>query len=100
MVHGSWIRKNTANGAQIDLLLDRDDNVINLCEIKFYNTEFAIDKKYANEMANKLNVFKSGTKTKKSVFITFISTYGLISNQYSKQVVQSELTMESLFVEV
>lgn len=99
-VHGSWIEKNTQNGTQIDLLIDRDDNVINLCEMKFYNTEYAIDKKYAKEIAKKVNAFSSSTKTKKSVFVTFITSYGLITNQYSSQYVQSELTMDHLFVEI
>ena len=97
--HGSWIEKNVQNGAQIDLLIDRDDNVINMCEMKFYNTEYAIDKKYAKEIANKVNTFTSSTKTKKSVFVTFITTYGLITNQYSNQYVQNELTIDHLFVE-
>ncbi len=99
-IQGSWIEKSVQNGAQIDLLIDRDDNVINLCEMKFYNTEYAIDKKYAKEIANKVNIFTSSTKTKKSVFVTFITTYGLISNNYSKQYVQNELTMDCLFADV
>ncbi len=99
-VHGSWIEKHTQNSAQIDLLIDRDDNVINLCEMKFYNTEYAIDKKYANEIVKKINAFSSSTKTKKSVFVTFITSYGLIPNQYSKQYVQNELTMDHLFVDI
>jgi len=98
--YGSWIEKNSPNSAQIDLLIDRDDNVINLCEMKFYNTEYSIDKKYANEIAKKVNSFSTSTKTKKSVFITFITTYGLITNQYSTQHVQNELTMDDLFVDV
>ncbi|MFH1321843.1 MAG: ATP-binding protein [Bacteroidota bacterium] len=99
-VHGSWIEKNAQNGAQIDLLIDRDDNVINLCEMKLNNTEYAIDKKYAKEIAKKVNTFTSSTKTKKNVFVTFITSYGLITNQYSSQYVQSELTMDHLFVEI
>ncbi|MEN8119573.1 MAG: hypothetical protein ABFS35_04475 [Bacteroidota bacterium] len=99
-VHGSWIQRNTQNNAQIDLLIDRDDNVINLCEIKFYNTEYTIDKKYAVEIAKKLNAFTSSTKTKKSVFVTLITTYSLVPNQYSRQYVQNELTMDQLFVDV
>ena len=99
-VHGSWIEKNTRNSAQIDLLIDRDDNVINLCEVKFYSSEYAIDKKYAGEIARKINAFSLSTKTKKSVFVTFITTYGLTSNQYSKQHVQNELKMDHLFVEL
>ena len=86
--------------AQIDLLIDRDDNVINICEMKFYNTEFAIDKNYAAEIAKKVNAFCSGTKTKKSVFVTFITTYGLVQNQYARQYVQNELTMDQLFVKL
>lgn len=92
--------KNSLNNAQIDLLIDRDDNVINLCEIKFYNTEYTIDKKYAREIAKKVHAFISNTKTKKNVFVTFITSYGLIPNQYSRQYVQNELTMDSLFIDI
>ena len=99
-VHGSWLEKNVQNGTQIDLLIDRDDNVINICEMKFYNTKFAIDKKYAEEIIKKVNTFSSVSKTKKNLFVTFITTYGLVSNQYSSQHVQSELTMNHLFVDV
>ncbi|MDP2387064.1 MAG: ATP-binding protein [Bacteroidota bacterium] len=98
--HGSWTSKSTRNGAQIDLLIDRDDNVINLCEMKFYNAEYVLDKKYCNEITNKINSFISGTKTKKSIFTTFITTYGLSPNQYKRQYVQNELTMEHLFLEL
>ncbi|OFX23814.1 MAG: hypothetical protein A2033_14175 [Bacteroidetes bacterium GWA2_31_9] len=97
-IHGSWIEKNTQNSSQIDLLIDRDDNVINVCEMKFYNTEYALDKNHANEIAKKVNAFVASTKTKKSVFVTFITSYGLIINQYSKQYVQSELTINNLFI--
>ncbi|MCF8298471.1 MAG: ATP-binding protein, partial [Saprospiraceae bacterium] len=99
-VHGSWIYKSSSDGAQIDLLIDRDDNVINLCEMKFYNTEFTIDKKYANEIANKKSVFTRSTKTTKSIFVTFISSYGLNANEYSRQHVQNDLTMEALFIDL
>jgi uncharacterized protein len=98
--HGSWIEKNTSNSAQIDLLIDRDDNVINLCEMKFYSGLFTIDKKYAEEIAKKVDSFCRSTKTKKSVFTTFITTYGIAPNQYSRQYVQSELTMNDLFIEL
>lgn len=51
-------------GAQIDLLIDRKDNIINLCEIKFSNSEFVIDKTYETNLMNKINVFRENTKTK------------------------------------
>jgi hypothetical protein len=59
-------RKKTQNSAQIDLLIDADDNVINICEMKFYNTEFAIDKKYAAEIAKKSILFAQVLKLKKA----------------------------------
>lgn len=99
-IHGSWIEKNTQNSAQIDLLIDRDDNVINIFEMKFYNTEFSLDNKYANEITKKVNAFSASTKTKKSIFVTFITTYGLKTNQYSQQYIQSELTMNNLFIDL
>jgi len=96
--YGSWISKDSKQGAQIDLLIDRNDNVINICEMKFYNSAFTIDKKYAGEISNKINTFASQTKTKKNVYVTFVTTYGLVMNQYSNQLVQKELTMDHLFV--
>ncbi|OFX28571.1 MAG: hypothetical protein A2X08_07245 [Bacteroidetes bacterium GWA2_32_17] len=99
-LQGSWIEKNKKNNAQIDLLIDRDDNIINICEMKFYNTGFILDKKYANEIAKKVDAFSLSTKTKKNVFVTFITSYGLISNKYSKQHVQSELTINHLFIDL
>jgi len=99
-LQGSWIEKNKKNNAQIDLLIDRDDNIINICEMKFYNTGFILDKKYANEIAKKVDAFCLSTKTKKNIFVTFITSYGLISNKYSKQHVQSELTINHLFIDL
>lgn len=84
-------------GAQIDLLFDRKDFVINLCEIKFAKTEYLITKQYAQQLENKKSVFKEQTKTKKSLFITFITTFGLTANQYSNRLVQNSITMDQLF---
>jgi AAA+ ATPase superfamily predicted ATPase len=98
-ISGSWIEKNKGNGAQIDLLIDRDDHVINLCEIKFYNAPFTLDKNYAEELLHKQNVFAQSTQTRKSIFLSFISTYGIIENEYSKQIVQNSITLKDLFLD-
>lgn len=82
--------------AQIDLLIDRKDQVINLCEMKFSINKYAIDKKYAENLRNKLGTFRQATKTRKALFLTFVSTYGLKQNQYAGMV-QNDLTMEVLF---
>ncbi len=85
-------------GAQIDLLLDRQDLCINLCEMKFSTSEFVIDKKYAAELDNKRNTFREQTKTKKTLFLTFITSYGVKHNEYYTGRVHAEVTMKSLFV--
>lgn len=85
-------------GAQIDLIIDRQDMCINICEVKFSTGEFVIDKKYFSELENKLTVFGSQSKTKKTLFLTMISTYGVKNNEYKSRIVQNEVTMHSLFV--
>ncbi len=96
-VEGSWIGKGDESGAQVDLLIDRDDNVINLCEMKFSTAPFRIDKHYAAELTSKVDAFTTATRTRKSVFITFITTHGLTANAYSRQLVQNEVGMDALF---
>lgn len=85
------------DGAQIDLLLDRQDRCINICEIKFATSEFVINKKYAGELDNKLNVFRAVTQTRKTLFLTMITTYGTSPNEYFTGRVQSEVRMDDLF---
>lgn len=86
-----------AQGAQIDLLLDRQDHCINICEMKFSGGEFVIDKKYAINLDNKANVFRTETGTKKSLFLTMITTYGVRKNEYYLGRIQAEVLMEDLF---
>ncbi len=84
-------------GAQIDLLIDRRDDVINICEAKFTDSEFVIDKRYAAELRRKLAIFRQVTQTRKSVLLTMITTFGVKSNRYSADLVSNELTLEALF---
>lgn len=87
-----------SKSAQIDLLIDRRDHVINLCEMKFSIAPFKINKKYAQNLRNKIGTFKTDSNTKKSIFLTMITTYGLADSPY-KGMVQNELTMDVLFNE-
>ncbi|MCC6724793.1 MAG: AAA family ATPase [Saprospiraceae bacterium] len=86
-------------GIQVDLLIDRKDQVINLFELKFHHTEFIITKTYAQELRTKLAVFKANTRTKKQLFLTFLSSFGLLANEHSTGLVDRSLTMEVLFAE-
>jgi len=85
------------NGAQVDLLIDRDDHCINICEIKFYAGEFSINKAYAAELQQKIDVFREKTRTKKTLFLTLISTYGVKDNSHAAALVKKNLTMDVLF---
>lgn len=81
----SWHTLATDNhsGVQIDLLIDRGDNVINLCEMKFASDEYVVDKAYEETLRRKCSVFKQMTGTKKTTRLTLVSTYGLRINPYS-----------------
>lgn len=95
--YATWRSRESLNGAQIDLLIDRNDSVINLCEIKYSIHPFTIDKKYAENLRNKIGTFKEENKTQKSIFLTFVTTYGLKQNEYSGMV-QNEVRMKDLFL--
>lgn len=83
-------------GAQIDLVIDRRDQVINLCEAKFSNNEYAITADYEKVLRNKVNAFRSETKTRSALHLTMITTYGVAKNAHSS-IVTSEVTMDDLF---
>ena len=78
----SWRSSNSENGSQVDLVIDRRDQVVNLCEMKYSINPFVIDKKYGEELRNKIGTFKYETKTRKSIFLTLITTFGVQQNSY------------------
>ena len=79
-----WIRKeNGEKGMQIDLIIDRKDNVVNMCEIKFYSSEFSVDKNYHMILMDRCNAMIEMLPKKKTVHSTLITTYGLKPNAYS-----------------
>lgn len=84
------------DGTQIDLLIKRRDRVTNICEIKFSTGKFVIDKKYDMALRNRITVFQSETRTKDTLQLTFITTYGVKKNMYAG-IVQNEVTMDDLF---
>jgi len=92
----SWRSNDKESTAQIDLLIERNDKVINLCEMKYASEEFIIDKSYDEILRNKRGVFRAQTKTKKAIHITLITTYGVRHNEYWGNI-QSEVTMIDLF---
>jgi hypothetical protein len=69
--------KHSQKGAQIDLFIDRNDNVISVCEIKYYTGKLSIDKEKADELMNKIRIFREKTKIRKSIFLVMITTEGV-----------------------
>lgn len=94
----SWKTKGETSslGAQIDMVIDRNDNIINLCEIKFTKGEYTITKDYAMSLNHKVETFIATTKTKKSLLLTMLTTNGVTHNEYWNQI-QCEITSEELF---
>lgn len=84
-------------GAQIDLLFDRDDDAIAICEIKHTDLPFAIDKECATKLNTKLEVFKKESKTQKQLFLDIISVNGLKKTMYSEEMVDGVVTLDDLF---
>lgn len=93
----SWRSNSKNNKSQIDLLIDRKDQVINLCEIKFCENTFRLTKSYATTLRNRAAQFRHESKTRKALYHTMITTYGIYNNAYAQEMINSSLTLDCLF---
>ena len=95
----SWLFKgnDTLPGCQIDMIIDRADQTINLCEAKFTKENFAITKTYAAQLRMKKSIFRQATQTKKATFNTLLTTYPAIKNQHYLGEIDNEITIDKLF---
>ncbi|MEZ4225356.1 MAG: ATP-binding protein [Polyangiaceae bacterium] len=89
----AWLHEE----AQIDMLIDRADNVVSVVEIKFSDAPFTITRKYADELRRKLAVFRQRTKLKKAVHLVLLTCHGVTDNEYKRELVDAEVTMDALF---
>jgi predicted AAA+ superfamily ATPase len=89
--------KTGQEGLQIDLLIDRSDRCINLCEMKFYNGQFEFTAMEAAAWKRKIEVFRTYTGTSKNLFLTMVTTYGIKENAHSLSVVSNSIEMNALF---
>lgn len=94
----SWRKKgdDTNAGTQIDLVIDRSDRVINLCEMKFSKEPYTITKDYEEKLRNRMAVFRAETKVRKSLVTTMVTTYGVLRGIHSG-IIQNEVRMDDLF---
>jgi len=95
----AWALKgnDSQSGAQIDLVIDRDDNCVNLLEIKFYDAPFLVTKQYTEQLRQKAEVFRKSTGTRKNIFITLLSLYGGVKNEYFLNSFTNEVLVDELF---
>ncbi|MBQ9538795.1 MAG: AAA family ATPase [Treponema sp.] len=93
----AWTKKaDDEDGMQIDMLISRKDNVINMCEIKFYADDFAVSKEYYRTIQRRIEALLAMIPRKMSVYSTLITTYGLEKNEYSGAFVKV-ITFDDLF---
>ncbi|MCR5457653.1 MAG: AAA family ATPase [Clostridiales bacterium] len=89
---------NGIYGSQIDMVIERKDDIINLVEIKFNSSPYAISQKYMNDIYRKKEDFVNCTNTKSAIHITFVTLNGLEENSYYKEI-QSDISSDELFAE-
>ncbi len=92
----SPVKEKKEEGAQIDLLFDRKDNTITICEIKYTNHPFEISKQYSAQLQRKIEIFKNVTKTRKNIFLAMIAANGVKENIYHGMV-DNIVTLDDLF---
>jgi hypothetical protein len=88
---------NGKRGAQIDLLFDQPNGVITLCEIKHSEQPFILDKDYAQILRHKIEIYEQQTRTRKKIFLAMITSGGLRSSKYTKEMVSQEVCLDDLF---
>ena len=91
-------KKKAVRGSQIDLIIERADRIIHLCEMKFSQGEFRIAADYEERLRNRMELFKEKTKNKKALVHTFVTTFGVANGKYSS-LVHSEVTLNGLFLQ-
>lgn len=92
----SWRSKSKKTPAQIDLIIDRADGMINLCELKYSETDYALSETEYNKMERRFAAFLNEAETRKGIFKTLITASPLKKNQYSESVAV-KLTADCLF---
>jgi hypothetical protein len=88
----------TGSGAQIDLLFDRKDDAVTLCEIKYSDKPFIIDKTCYENLKRTIEVFKKMTRTKKQIFLAMITANDLKQNSYAKELIAAIVTLDAFFM--
>ena len=93
----SWRSKNSEDGAQIDIIIDRADDMINICEVKYSREKYSLTKSEYAKMLNRVETFSLETNTRKGVHVALITTFGIVENKYS-DIAQNVVNLNDMFV--
>lgn len=95
--YSAWSkREGDENGTQVDLIIERKDNIVNMCEIKFYGNDFSVNKEYYKTLMNRQILLAKELSPKLIIHNTLITTYGLKYNEYSG-IFDNVITLDDLF---
>ena len=92
----AWSGNVDGKGAQIDLVIDRGDKVMNLCEMKYSTSRYEVSKDYSEWLKERREIFRKDTGTNKTLHLTLVSPYGVVSGM-NTSILQNVITMEDLF---
>ena len=93
----AWSKRgDDIEGAQIDLLIDRNDNIINMCELKYYGDEFTVNKEYYKKLLHRQELLSAEIPKRYAIHNTLITTFGLTYNEYSG-IFSNVITLDELF---
>ena len=95
----SWRSKKSSPGAQIDIIVDRADNNISICEVKYSNADYSLNKNEYEKIINRVETFRNETQTKKGLQVAIITTFGLKENPYSV-ISQRTILLKDLFLKI
>ena len=93
----SWRSFDPDNPAQIDLVIERGDRIINLCEMKFSSSPYTMDKDYEMRLRERMGLFVSQTRTRCGIHIALVTTFGVVRNSHYHSIVNSEVCLDDLF---
>ena len=92
----SWVSEKKKDGAQIDLVIERDDGITDICEAKFTDTAFSISAEYEGSLLHKVDVFRQESESKNAMKLVMISAEGIAGIAHTEHI-SRVITLDDLF---
>lgn len=92
----SWRSKMTTPATQIDIIIERADKIVNICEVKYSQDEYNLDKEEYEKICKRKNAFIQETGIRHTPWLTMITTEGIARGKYT-EMIQSQVGIDALF---